>query len=292
MVTDGFLLVDKQSGWTSHDVVARVRKLARIRKVGHAGTLDPMATGLLVLGLGRATRLLRFVQDQKKEYAAVARFGVATDTLDADGTETARIPMEVSRPAVGDALTAFLGEIMQVPPMTSAIKVGGRKLYEMAREGVEIERAPRPVTIHELELTSFTPGELPLVGLRIVCSSGTYVRSLADDVARSLGGRAHLVELRRTTIGSLSVDAARTLDAYADDPDLLSGDVLPPASGLADMPRVEVGAAVADRVAHGAKVPRHELPVETSTAIVDAGGRLLAVYRPDDDIARAEVVIA
>lgn len=292
MGPEGFLLVDKPGGWTSHDVVAKVRGLAGTKKVGHAGTLDPMATGLLVLGLGRATRLLRFLSDRSKVYEARAQFGVATDTLDADGTETGRAPMPVSQEEVDRALEAFRGEIEQIPPMTSAIKVEGRKLYELAREGKEIERPPRPVTIHSLELTAFEPGEFPEVGFRAHCSSGTYVRSLADDIAVSLGGRAHLVSLRRTSIGSLQVAEARPLQDYIDDPELVGRSVLTLAGGLADMSRVEVDDDLGRRISHGSVLPLTDLPIEAATAVLDLEGRLLAVYGPRDQSARPEVVIA
>ena len=198
----GFLLVDKP---TSHDVVAKLRGMARMKKVGHAGTLDPMATGLLVVGLGHATRLLRFVQGFAKEYLATAVFGVATDTLDADGAVLAREPMPVSQAEVEAILDRFRGRIMQTPPMVSARKVEGRRLYELARDGQTVEREARPVTIHELEITEFAPSEYPEVSFRVVCSTGTYVRTLADDIAQALGGRAHLSALRRIRNGSLRV---------------------------------------------------------------------------------------
>lgn len=292
MAAEGFLLIDKPPGWTSHDVVAKVRNLAATRKVGHAGTLDPMATGLLVLGLGRATRLLRFVQDRPKAYRATARFGVATDTLDADGVEIDRRPMPVTREQVVQSLAAFRGPIDQIPPMTSAIKVGGRKLYELARQGHEVDRPARRVTIHELELLGFDAGDYPLVEFRTVCSSGTYVRSLADDIACSLGGRAHLTALRRTRIGSLTVEQATALETYVDEPGRILDDVLPLAAGLSDLPQVRVEQSLARRVAHGAKVAIEELPVASSTAVLDPDGRLLAVYRPAEAVARAEVVVA
>lgn len=292
MALDGFLLVDKPETWTSHDVVAKVRNLSGTRKVGHAGTLDPMATGLLVLGLGRATRLLRFVQDRAKTYVASARFGVATDTLDADGVETQRVPMPVSRSQVGAALAGFRGSISQVPPMTSAIKIDGRKLYELAREGREVERPARRVVIHELDLLGFEDGDYPLVEFRTVCSSGTYVRSLADDVAVALGGRAHLTALRRTGVGSLQVEDAVALSTYIGDPDQIGRDLLPLAAGLTDLRHLTVASGIAERVAHGAKVPLADLPVASSTAVLDDEGRLLAVYRPDGAVARAEVVVA
>ena len=292
MALEGFLLIDKPTGWTSHDVVAKVRGLVGTRKVGPAGPLAPMATGLLVLGMGRATRLLRFISDRSKVYEARAQFGVATDTLDADGVETAREPMAVSQTEVERALEVFRGDIDQVPPMTSAIKISGRKLYELAREGKEVERPPRPVTIHSLEVTDFEGGDFPIVDFRTECSSGTYVRSLADDIAASLGGRAHLVALRRTSIGSLSVEDARPLADYIDNPDLIESAVLSLAGGLADMSRVQVDDELGKRVSHGTVLPLAELPIEAATAVFDYEGRLLAVYGPRDESARPEVVVA
>ena len=176
--------------------------------------------------------------------------------------------------------------------MASAIKMGGRKLYELARQGREVDRPARRVTIHELELIGFSDGDYPLVEFRTVCSSGTYVRSLADDIAASLGGRAHLTALRRTAIGSLTVEDAVPIGFYAEHPDRVVADLLPLATGLSDLPQIRVDRSVADRVAHGAKLAIEELPVASSTAVLDPDGRLLAVYRPADAVARAEVVVA
>lgn len=290
MSSDGFLLVDKPSGWTSHDVVAKVRGLAGMKKVGHAGTLDPMATGLLVLGLGRATRLLRFVQGLPKEYVARAMLGVATDSLDADGTETERAPMEVNRDAVAAVLPAFRGPIEQIPPMVSAIKVEGRKLYELAREGQEIEREPRAVEIFELEITGFESGEYPFVEFRVVCSSGTYIRTLADDIARALGGRAHLVALRRTRIGSMTVEAASTMDGLIAAG--VEGSQLSLAAGLADMAQITVAPELGARISHGSVLDQSDLPIEGLTAVLDSEGELLAVYGTRDAQVRPEVVVA
>jgi tRNA pseudouridine55 synthase len=291
MPTEGFLLVDKPGGWTSHDVVAKVRGLAGTRKVGHAGTLDPMATGLLVLGLGRATRLLRFVQGAPKEYLAQARFGVATDSLDADGTETVRSPMPVSGDAVAAALATFRGDIEQIPPMTSAIKIGGKKLYELARRGEEIERPPRPVHVHELELVGFEAGDYPLVEFRVVCSTGTYVRTLADDIAVAMGGRAHLVGLRRTRIGALGVTAAMPMDELVADPGRLESAVLPLSEGLADLGRLTVDDDLGRRISHGSVLSPAELPIEEPTAVLDEDGNLLAVYDRQGSEVRPQVVV-
>ena len=290
--TDGFLLIDKPGQWTSHDVVAKIRNLARLKKVGHAGTLDPMATGLLVLGLGKATRLLRFVQSFTKEYVATARFGVGTDSLDADGEVTERISMSVTADDVATSLTKFRGPIRQTPPMKSAVRVGGRRLYEIAREGGEVERPSREVEIYELELIDFVPGEFPEVGLRVVCSSGTYIRTLADDIARTLGGPGHLTALRRTRNGSLDVADAISIDQLAEDPDSLWQRMLTPAAGLADLGAVMIDDALAERVAHGAVLDPTEVAIADTMAFVDGAGRLLAVYRQDGDRLKPEVVLS
>lgn len=290
-----FLLVDKQPGWTSHDVVAKVRRHAGT-KVGHAGTLDPTATGLLVLGLGRSTRLLRFVQDLPKEYLATAILGVATDTLDAEGAVLSREPLPVGGDEVATVMARFVGTIEQVPPMVSARKVGGRRLYAIAREGREVERDPRPVTIHELELLEITPGEYPEVTFRVVCSSGTYVRTLADDIARALGGRAHLGALRRLRGGSLRVEAAHRVEEIvaAADRGELDPWLLDPAEALVDLPAARLPAELLRAVAHGRAVPTTVLPGvgRGPVRILDEEGRLVAVYRVEESRARPEVVMA
>ena len=178
-ITSGFLLVDKPGGWTSHDVVAKVRNLAG-GKVGHAGTLDPMATGLLVLGLGQSTRLLRFVQSFPKTYEATAVFGVATDSLDADGAILDRTPLPVTEEDLANVIGRFTGKIYQMPPMVSARKVEGRKLYELAREGRIVEREARPIDIYDLEILDIAPSDYPEIRFRVMCSTGTYVRPLAE----------------------------------------------------------------------------------------------------------------
>jgi tRNA pseudouridine55 synthase len=296
-VPDGFLLVDKESGWTSHDVVARVRTLARRRKIGHAGTLDPMATGLLALGLGRATRLLRFLQELPKRYEARVVFGVATDTLDAEGAILSREPMPITEDELEGVLDRFMGTIMQVPPMVSALRVDGRRLYAVAREGEEVERAPRPVWVHELRLVDFSPGDYPEATLQVVCGKGTYVRSLADDIAQALGGRAHVSALRRTRIGSLMVSEAATVGelAAAAGERRLSRLVLTPAAGLRDLPAAQVPPDTAESVSHGMQIPAPrgwEAGADEPFRVVDGRGRLLAVYRRSGRRAVPEVVLA
>lgn len=294
-VSPGFVLVDKEQGWTSHDVVAKVRRPLG-GKVGHAGTLDPMATGLLVIGIGRATKLLRFVQGNEKEYVATAQLGVATDSLDADGAIISREPLPVDHDQIVSAMERFVGNIVQVPPMVSARRVEGRRLYELAREGRVIEREARPVTIHRLELLEVAPSDYPEITFRVVCSTGTYVRTLADDIARSLGGRAHLTALRRTRNGSMLVEdatpVAGIVEAIAEgtiDPMIIS-----PWNALAFMPDVIVDDTVAFRVRNGRTVPLDDERIADGAMVrIGAGdGSLVAVYRREGDALVPEVVVS
>lgn len=288
---EGFLVVDKPSGMTSHDVVAAVRRTTGTRRVGHAGTLDPMATGMVVVAVGRVTRLIRFVQDAVKEYLATGLFGVATDSLDADGAVLEREPMDVEADDVVAAMPRFIGHIDQVPPMVSALKVGGERLYEIARRGETVERPPRPVVIHELELTDFVPGPYPEVSVRVVCGKGTYIRSLVDDLARALGGHAHLTSLRRTRVGSLTVDDAVAVE----DLDSVGDDLLAPTRVLGHLPSVVVDDETARGVSNGIRYvsgPLADIEPDVPTVVVDDAGRLLAVYASDGGRAKPEVVLA
>ncbi|NND13777.1 MAG: tRNA pseudouridine(55) synthase TruB [Acidimicrobiia bacterium] len=284
----GFLLVDKPSGWTSHDVVAKIRRLSGVKKVGHAGTLDPMATGLLVVAVGPVTRLLRFLQDLTKTYIAEATFGIATDSLDADGEITEKAPMAFDRRQLEEAVSTFVGDIEQIPPMVSAVKVGGKKLYELAREGKEIERDARPVTIHQFEVLGFEPGEYPTASFRIQSSKGTYVRTLVDDVARRLGGRAHLTALRRTTNGSLSVADAATIELL--EADGVDGHLVDPARALADLPSFTIGAEDAAALRHGRQV-RIPDTFDGSVAAIGLDGDLIAVGEPERGWFKSRVVL-
>ena len=295
MIDVGFVAVDKPGGWTSHDVVGKARSLFGMKKIGHAGTLDPMATGLVVLGLGRATRLLRYVQDQPKTYVATAQFGVATDTLDADGAILGREPMEVTLGDVRELVPRFVGNILQVPPMVSALRVGGRRLYDLAREGKEVERSPRTVHIYSIEITDFAPGPYPELSFEVICGSGTYVRSLADDLAAALGGRAHLSALRRTANGGQSVDVAYSIDQLeaAVEGGTLDSVVLDVADVLADLPAVAVDPKTAEGVSHGVRFPISVVPDpgDGGPYRVMEKDRLVAVYRTDGKMAVPEVVL-
>jgi tRNA pseudouridine55 synthase len=290
-VNSGFLVIDKPSGTTSTAVVTTVRRVTRIKKSGHAGTLDPMATGLLAIALGPATRLIRFIQDQPKEYEATALFGVATDTLDADGAVLSREPMEFSPGALEEVATRFVGTTNQVPPMVSALKHQGRRLYELARQGEVVEREARPVHIYQLEIQSVGAGPYPEVQFRVVCGKGTYVRSLADDLAAALGGSAHLTSLRRTRTGSL--DVARhglTLDAL----ETWEERLLSPSDALAEIPAVSVDESTAKAVRNGMRFVGGELLAHPDGVmrVMTGSGELLAIYRREGDQARPEVVMS
>jgi tRNA pseudouridine55 synthase len=213
------VVVDKPAGITSFDVVARVRRALGERRVGHAGTLDPMATGVLPVCVGEATKLVPFLMGGDKEYEAEACLGVTTDTLDATGTVVAEASCaHVTRADVEALLPRFTGRILQVPPMHSALKIDGQRLYELARKGVEVEREARPIEIHALTLTAWTP---PRLGLRVCCGKGTYIRSLIDDLGRALGVGAHMTALARTRVGAFARAAAVALDALGPDTPLL-----------------------------------------------------------------------
>jgi tRNA pseudouridine55 synthase len=291
-VIDGLAVVDKPAGITSHDVVARCRRLFGQRQVGHAGTLDPPATGVLVVGLGRATRLLRFLSVLPKSYEGELVLGRETTTLDDQGDTVAIHDMGgVSLDQVRAAATTFVGPIEQLPPMVSAVKVGGRRLHELARAGTDVERVPRPVVVHRLEVEP--GGEEGVFRILVDCSAGTYVRSLAADLGSALGGGAHLRALRRTAVGPFTVAVARPVDAL--DP----ADVRPPAEAVGHLPAVVVDAPTAARVAHGAVLQREGGGIQDAGfegdgpwAVLDDDGRLLAVYeaRPPSSVKPAMVL--
>jgi len=213
----GLIIVDKPQGWTSHDVVAKIRKLAGTRRVGHAGTLDPMATGVLVVGVEKATRLLGYLALTEKEYAGTIRLGQTTDTDDADGALIGHVSaQEIGEPELLSAITALTGEISQIPPGVSAIKVGGTRSYRLARAGQPPELAARTVTVSRFEVAAFRRvDELLDVDVLVTCSSGTYIRALARDVGAALGVGGHLTALRRTRVGPYLASQARTLDQLA-----------------------------------------------------------------------------
>jgi tRNA pseudouridine55 synthase len=274
---------------TSHDVVARVRGLARTRRVGHAGTLDPMATGVLVVGVGKATRLLGHLALTEKEYSATIRLGQATDSDDADGAIVAVTPAD----GVGDgdlagAVAALRGEIRQVPPAVSAVKVGGQRAYKLARAGDAPRLEPRAVTVREFcVLAVRRQAGLLDADVRVACSSGTYIRALARDLGAALGTGGHLTRLRRTRVGPYREDDARTLGQLAE-----TLDVRPLAEAAAvAFPRLDVTAEQAERLAHGGRLPARGLGAGPAAAF-GPDGSFIALVTEEADVCRPLAVFA
>lgn len=276
---DGLVLVDKPSGVTSHDVVNMVRRALGTRKVGHAGTLDPMATGLLVIGVGRATRLLRFLGDLPKTYEGTGRLGEETDTLDAEGRVVRTSEVAPSRDQLERAVAGLVGESMQRAPAYSAVKVGGRKLYEAARKGEPVEGPSRPIRVDAFEVLRFEPPEFDF---RVTCSGGTYVRALVADVGSALGCGAHLTRLVRTAIGPLRIEEAVRPDDVREP--------LPVDAAVEHLPRVDLGAEEARVASHGSILG--PAGIAGPYAVFAPGGSLIGVYRDDGAKARPEVILS
>jgi tRNA pseudouridine55 synthase len=320
---DGILIIDKPEAWTSHDVVARLRRVLKTKRIGHTGTLDPFATGVLVMLVGKATRLAQFLDKDVKEYDALVRFGYETDTGDrtgqkskvSDGSNVQCPKSKVEEPSallekVKDILPQFRGEIEQVPPMYSAKKIAGKKLYELARKGVEIERKPVPVTIYELEvcepprrggaeeekiISELEPGTwdpgLPTdlglstwdLGLRVACSAGTYIRTLAEDIGRAVGTGAHLAELRRTRAGRFKLERAVTLEeleALEDPAEIL----VSMNEAVSHLPEIKLNDDELVKIRNGVKIPaRIDTPGVQIMRLTAAGDELIAMGFHDEN---------
>jgi tRNA pseudouridine55 synthase len=286
-VTSGLVIVDKPAGWTSHDVVGRMRRLAGTRKIGHSGTLDPMATGVLVLGINRATRLLGHLTMADKEYVATIRLGQSTVTDDAEGEVTASAPAShLDEDAVRAVLPAYTGDIEQVPSSVSAIKVDGVRSYARVRNGDPVKLAARLVTVSTLELTDFRSGDLVDVDVRVVCSSGTYIRALARDIGAELGVGGHLTMLRRTRVGEFGLDLARTLDQLEAELTVI---------GLDDVARASFTACDLDEeraadVRFGRSLHALDLGADGPVAVFAPTGEFLALYEQRGKDARPVAV--
>ncbi len=280
--THGLCIVDKPAGVTSHDVVGMLRKRFHERQVGHAGTLDPDATGVLVVAVGMTTKLLRFIEKTTKHYAGEVVLGTETSTLDAAGEVTATHDMEPVTVAEAQAVVDahLVGDIMQIPPMVSAIKIDGRRLHELAREGKEVDRPPRPCTIHRFDVTGAPePGVL---AIDVVCTAGTYIRTLAADLGSLLGGGAHLRNLRRLAVGEFTIDEAASPDEC---------ELLPVDTAVRGLTRVSADANLTQLVANGRVLPR---PVDSGDgpwAVFDPDDRLIAVYEPFRDAEAKPAVV-
>lgn len=272
MSLDGILNIDKPAGITSHDVVARVRRALRTKRVGHAGTLDPDATGVLVVAVGIATRLLPYLPTEPKEYVARVRFGEATDTEDASGRVVEEADAStLSEAALAAVLPRFLGEIQQIPPMVSAVHHEGKRLYELARQGVVVDREPRQVTLHSLVLSDFVPGPRAEAMLQVSCGGGTYIRTLCADIGAALGLPAHMKTLRREAVGRFRAAEAVSLDTLSE------ADLLPVEQAL-DFPAKALSEAEAVRISRGQTVATTgAIPPDTDIAALFHRERLLGL---------------
>lgn len=291
MTLTGLLVIDKPAGLTSHDVVQRVRRAWRIKQVGHTGTLDPLATGVLVVCVGAATRVSEYLLGHDKAYRATIRLGVETDTYDAEGEVIATHPVDVPRATLETTLEKFVGAIQQVPPMYSALKRDGQKLYELARAGIEVERAARSLTVYALDLLDFQP---PDVTLEVRCSAGTYLRSIAHDVGEALGTGAHLIALRRTAAGPFRLEHAIGLAEFEAAVARDGGPALRAIDeALSDWPRVTVNAAQRQRAITGGRIDALDL-IGTRCRAYDEQGELIALLTFDQKTHwwRAEKVLA
>ena len=287
---NGLLLVDKASGLTSHDVVAQVRKILNERRVGHAGTLDPMATGLLVLAVGPSTRLLRFAQSEVKRYLGTVQLGVATDSLDADGTPTERraVP-SISHDVMNAAAGAMLGIQQQIPPMVSAVKVGGRRLHQLARQGVEVEREARDVTIHSFALVA--TDDPSVWSFDVECSVGTYVRVLLSDLTSALGTVGHLSSLRRTRSGDFRVEDALSVEQLSE---VVAGGgtaLRAPVTFVEKLEHVVLEENVERKIRMGQRVTLVDPLVTDEIAALNGTGQLVAILRRRAETWQPEVVL-
>ena len=287
---NGVLNIDKPAGMTSHDVVARIRRVSRIKKVGHAGTLDPDATGVLLVCVGPATRIADYLADQGKAYRATLALGATTTTEDASGdflTETdASAITEADLRAV---LPGFLGQISQIPPMVSAVHHEGKRLYELARQGMTVERQARTIYIDALEMSDFVPGVRAGATLDIVCGKGTYIRTLCADVGGALGVGGHMATLRRTRVGGFGIDEATPLDAVTEE--TIAGLLVGPSAALASLPAFVADDAQQEDVRHGRSLGAN-LADGVTVRIVDAADTLLALARVQDGQLRPFKVFA
>jgi tRNA pseudouridine55 synthase len=286
-LSSGLIVVDKPAGITSHDVVARVRRLAGTRKVGHAGTLDPMATGVLVVGINRATRLLGHLLLTDKKYDATIRLGISTSTDDAEGELIEQISAAgVSQEGIRAGLAAMVGEIDQVPSTVSAIKIDGKRAYERVRAGEDVQIAARRIRIGSIEISRIEQvDELIDVDISVACSSGTYVRAIARDLGAGLGVGGHLTALRRTAVGSFGIEDARTLEELAEDFEIIDIAV----AARASFPAYELDEDHAAMVRVGKKLPI-DLPEAATVAVFAPSGEFLALYERGEDLARPVAV--
>jgi len=277
-VLDGFLVVDKPSGMTSHDVVAILRRTFHQKKIGHTGTLDPFATGVLPIAFGEGTKAIPFLDESFKEYQAVMRLGISTDTLDFTGQVIAEREWgQVTPERVSATIPGFIGSILQTPPMFSALKRNGVPLYKLARNGETVVREPRRIEIQSLRVDRI---DLPYIAFTVRCSRGTYVRTLADDMGEALGTGAHLTELRRVASGPFTLASAKSLDEIASSADIVAGTCLiSPRAALSHLPELSIGESAYNRLRNGIAPSLRDL--EGSSGILPESGLVKIIFRDD-----------
>ena len=280
---EGLLLVDKPEGMSSHDVVNRVRRLSGVRRVGHAGTLDPLATGLLLVSIGRVTRLNEYLVGHDKKYAATVRLGQATNTYDAEGEVSEERPFSTITPAtIANALPAFRGIIQQRPPIYSAIKKDGQPLYRLARKGIEVDIPTREITIYALDVLDYSP---PFLQLDIHCSSGTYIRSIAHDLGQAMGCGGHITALRRTAVNEFDIHNAIALDQLTSDN--ITDYLLPPDTAVSTFPRLDLSTKQADDLLLGRFIERTDgSEIGTLARVFDENGRFIGIAIAADGVWR------
>jgi len=295
---DGILIIDKPTDWTSHDVVGKLRKILKTKRIGHTGTLDPFATGVLVMLVGQATRLAQFLDKDAKEYEATVQLGFETDTGDLTGEmrdegrgmrdeEVAEI---LDKTNLENVLVPFRGQIEQTPPMYSAKKVDGKKLYELARKGIEIERKPVNVTIYELELLEEIPNPKSQIRIRVLCTAGTYIRTLAEDIGRKIGTGAHLTALRRTRAGNFDLTKAVSIEQLLEivSAEKLSDYLIPMNQAVSHLPEIKLSAEEVKKTRNGMKLPSN-LNAEL-VRLTDSENNLIAIGSADENFIRPKIV--
>lgn len=291
---DGILIIDKPTDWTSHDVVGKLRKILKTKRIGHTGTLDPFATGVLVMLVGQATRLAQFLDKDAKEYEAVVQLGFETDTGDLTGErrdgEMARQGDSVMESEMEEVLENFRGQIEQIPPMYSAKKVDGKKLYELARKGIEIERKAVNVTIYELELLGEIPNPKSQIRIRVLCTAGTYIRTLAEDIGRELGTGAHLTALRRTRAGNFDLTKAVSIEQLQEIvlSEKLNDYLIPMNQAVSHLPEVKLSDEEVKKIRNGMKLPSN-LNAEL-VRLIDPENNLIAIGSAHENFIRPKIV--
>ena len=283
-MANGIIIIDKPADWTSMDVCSKLRRLLDERRIGHAGTLDPMATGVLPVFVGRATRAVEFAASGSKTYVAGLKLGLETDTQDSTGQMLAEQIVTCDRAAVEAVLDSFRGDIFQVPPMYSALKVNGKKLYQLARQGVEVERTARPIEVYKLELLHYTANSFTV---RVACSKGTYIRVLGEDLATALGTCGTMSFLLRTQVGAYTINKACTLQEIAENPEACAAE---PLTAVAELPKLKVNARQAARITNGVRTTVAQT-ADGRYVLLGPGDEFLGIVRCEQERLQAEKIL-